>query len=381
MKARDAAAFSVSNLIQSPVRTLLTVLGLGVGIGAILTVLTLGAAGQQQVEAEIARLGVNKVWITPGADTGGFSLEDGQALAAATGADACAGAYTVAAVQLGGRTANAQVCGYDSGAERVHQPALREGRSFLPGEYENGEAVALVDAVLCDRLGGDVLGKRLDVGGRRFYVVGVEEASAPQALMQGAGCVTLPLTAFLDTFQAPVSEITLRLAPDMDADTVCAQALSALDGPEEGYETLSLQNEIDAARQVVRIFVTVLACVAAVCMLTGAIGVMNILLISVRERRREIGLLKAIGGTAVQVGLLFLLEAAGYGALGGLLGLVLGVGMIRFFAGIVGVSASLTLSTAAPVMLAALLLGVAFGVLPALRAARMQPVDALRSDG
>lgn len=185
----------------------------------------------------------------------------------------------------------------------------------------------------------------------------------------------------MDTFQATVSEITLRLSPDMDADTVCAQALSVLDGPEDGYETLSLQNEIDAARQVVRIFVTVLACVAAVCMLTGAIGVMNILLISVRERRREIGLLKAIGGTALQVGLLFLLEAAGYGALGGLLGLALGVMMIRFFAGIVGLDASLTLSTAAPVMLAALLLGAAFGVLPALRAARMQPVDALRSDG
>ena len=129
-----------------------------------------------------------------------------------------------------------------------------------------------------------------------------------------------------------------------------------------------------------RIFVMVLLCVAAVCMLTGAIGVMNILLVSVRERRREIGLMKAVGATSRQVGLLFLLEAVCYALLGGALGVLLGGVMIRLFGGWIGLSASLSLRVALPTALAASGLGVLFGVAPALRAAALMPVDALRQE-
>ena len=127
------------------------------------------------------------------------------------------------------------------------------------------------------------------------------------------------------------------------------------------------------------LFVLVLACVAAVCMLTGSIGVMNILLVSVRERRREIGLIKAVGGQAGQVGLLFLLEAVCYALLGCALGLALGMWMIRFFGQLVGLDAALTGEIAFPAVAAACALGMVFGVAPALGAARLTPVNALRS--
>lgn len=376
MKLRDAAALSAANLRKNPVRTLLTILGLGVGIGAVLTVLTLGSAGEEQVEFQIARLGVDKVWVTP-MEEGALEKDAGATIAASTGIPACAGAYTMAAVLLDGRTALAQVNGYDSGMKDVHSPTVEAGRLFTAREY-GGSAVALVDEALAEQLGGDVLGKRLDVGSRKVRIVGVVGGMKVQAASASNGMVILPLQTFLDTYaSAQVNEVTLGVPRGARADDVGEAAVAALGG---GFQASSLQEEIDAARSVVRIFVMVLACVGAVCMLTGGIGVMNILLVSVRERRREIGLLKAIGGTSGQVGLLFLMEAVCYALLGGLLGVGLGMVMIRFFDAWIGLDAALSLYTAVPAVLIAGALGVLFGVAPALRAAGMLPVDALKTD-
>ena len=124
----------------------------------------------------------------------------------------------------------------------------------------------------------------------------------------------------------------------------------------------------------------VLVCVAFVCVLTGSIGVMNVLMISIRERRTEIGLIKAIGGTALQVGFLFLLEAAAYAVLGGLLGIGLGLVMIRMFGLWIGLDARLAMMDAFLVLIGAALIGLAFGVIPAIKAASLQPVEALQSE-
>ncbi len=379
MRLWDAIGLAALNLRKSPGKTLLTVLGLGVGIGAILTVMTLGAAGEEQVEVEIARLGVDKVWITAGTE-GTLTPEDAPAVALASGAPACAAAYTAAPVSMGGDRATAQVSGYDGSAEAVHGLTAKEGRLFLPEEYAAGAAVALVDEALEKKLGGSVVGGYLDVGMRRFRVVGVVSAAVPQALTQTSGTVVLPLRALMDTLPVQVSEITVSVPQGQLAEDVSRRALEALAG-RGTFQALTLQEEIEAARSVVRIFVMVLACVAAVCMLTGVIGVMNILLVSVRERRREIGLLKAVGGTSGQVGVLFLLEAGGYSLLGCVLGALLGAVMIAAFGAWIGLDARLSPGTALAVMAAALGTGLAFGVLPAIRAARLMPVEALRDGG
>ena len=380
MKLMDAAGLSADNLRKNPVRTLLTILGLGVGIGAVLTVLTLGSAGEEQVENEIARLGVDKVWITPRDEVGGLDAQSGEKAAAATGSSACAGAYTLSVVSLGEHAVPAQVAGFDEGMEAVHDPVLRRGRLFTAREYR-GEPVALVDSVLEEALGGDVVGRRVDAGSRRVRVVGVVEGLQGSVAGASNGMLILPLVTFLDTYAAcGVSEVTVGVPRGGRAEAVGEAAVAALAGGGGSLRASSLQEEIDAARSVIRIFVMVLACVAAVCMLTGGIGVMNILLVSVRERRREIGLMKAIGGTARQVGMLFLMEAVCYALLGGLLGILLGMGMIRVFGAWIGLNAFLRADTAVPAVLAAGALGIVFGVAPALRAAGMQPVEALREE-
>lgn len=281
------------------------------------------------------------------------------------------------AVKMGEEVSLVQVNGYDGGMAEVHGPELVEGRLFTHSEYA-GAAVVLVDETLAEKLGEPVIGRRIDVGSRKVRIVGIVSGMKVQAMSASNGMVILPLQTFLDTYAAAsISEVTVSVPKGMQADEVSTAALAALG---DGYQSTSLQAEIDAARSVVRIFVMVLACVAAVCMLTGGIGVMNILLVSVRERRREIGLIKAIGGTSRQVGLLFLMEAVCYALLGGVLGVVLGMGMVRFFGAVIGLNAVLTVYTAVPAVLIAGILGILFGVAPALRAAGMLPVDALKTD-
>lgn len=377
MSIRDAVAFACANLIKSPMKTILTVLGLGVGIGAIITVLTLGDAGQHQVEHEIARLGVSKVWITP--ETGGALPADGaRTVAAATGAPACAGAATMSVIRMGDVTGLAQISGYDGGYAEVHAPVVVEGRLPTAGEFASGAAVATADEGLAGFL-GDPMGRLVDVGGRRVRIIGITAGRQVQAAAVSNGSIMIPLRTFLDTFaDASVSEITVDLPKGLKADEVAASARLHLGG--DGVRVTSLQNEIDAARSIIRVFVMVLASVAAVCMLTGGIGVMNVLLMSVRERRREIGLIKAIGGTSGQIALLFLLEAAVYALLGGVVGVGLGGGMIALFGRMIGLQAGLHAGVTLPTLLCAALLGLLFGVAPALRAAGLLPVAALRQE-
>ena len=382
MTIRDAVRLSLVNLRKNPVRTALTILGLGVGVGAILTVITLGVAGEKQVKAEIARLGVDKVWITAAQDSPVLlGKADGEAAARAVSAPACAEAMTAGWAALEDTVVQCRVCGYDAGFEAVYHPQVAQGRGFTREEYGQAAPVALLDKPCADAFGGDAVGRWIDLGSRMVRIVGVVEPVSSELLGARGGSVILPLATFMETYSAPgVGEVTISVPEGRDAEEMGRSAVAALSSSGGSYEAASLQKEIEAVSQVTRIFVMVLACVAAVCMLTGSIGVMNILLVSVRERRREIGLIKAVGGTSAQVGLLFLLEAVCYAVLGGGLGLLLGLTMIRLFGAWIGLEAVLDASTALPTLLAAALLGVGFGVAPAVRAAGMQPVDALRQE-
>lgn len=197
MTLRDALDFALTSLRGNLAKSLLTVLGLGVGVGAVLTVLSLGDAGEIRVEEEIARLGVDKVWFC--AENPAYPLtEDCRAIAASTGADVCLGASTMDAVSLGGQTVYAQIAGYDDGLETVHHPSSVQGRMFTAREY-SGERVALLDETLAGRLNAAV-GNFINCGGRRYCIVGVVrgdartecvtgQRNAPSAAANVAGCL------------------------------------------------------------------------------------------------------------------------------------------------------------------------------------------------
>ena len=375
MTLRDAVLLAISAVRGSLVKTLLTILGLAVGVGAILAVLALGDAGEVRVEAEIANMGVDKVWIRATDSSHHLHSQDSMRIFEATQSPACAGAYTAAVLRLDGHQVLAQIAGFDEGMQLVHQPKLLEGRTMSYGEFEKGSTVCLIEERLSQSLGDHVLGKWLTANNRRFRIVGVVKNLAPQAMATGSGLLILPMNTFLDTFGGEIAEITLSVQTGQSTAQIADLALKTLGT--DGYRADTLEEEINAAREIVRIFVLVLLCVAAVCMLCGAIGVTNVLLISVRERRSEIGLMKALGGSNTQLGFLFLLEAMVYAVIGGLLGCVLSVVLIELFAVWIGIAAMLDLGNTILVLFASMALGCIAGVAPALLASRLQPVDAL----
>lgn len=379
MKWRDMVYFSLCSLCSSFLRSMLTILGFAVGVGTVLTVLTLGDAGEFRVEEEIAKLGVNKVWVRQRDHTGLFSEEDAALLSAQTSAPACAGALTLAPVTVNDQMRSVQIIGLDERMHAVHTFKLVKGRIFNHHEYQQGSLVCLVDENFADSLGNIEIGTAIYAANRRFIVTGITETMAGQNAAGSSGLMVIPLSSYLSTFEGGIDEIILHVPSGQNAEDVAKQALSLM-SPSDSFRTETLEEEINAAREVIRIFVTVLMAVAAVCMLSGGIGIMNVLVLTVRERRQEIGMLKSIGGTSYQICLLFLSEAMIYAILGGVLGIVLGNFMVQCCGVLIGISGEVKLSHILAMVVAALMLGLGFGVVPAAMAARLTPVDALRSE-
>jgi len=383
LRIKDASVFCLQSILLTPLRSILTVLGLAIGVGSILTVLSLGSAGQAQVEKEILRLGVDKIWITAAhRSRRTLTASDAQSISLATGADASGRSYALLPVSANDNTIYSQVSGCDEHMSAVHQTTLLSGRFLCPMDHLGALSSAVIDLSLCTALDlepSKAVGQSIRIGGRRFGIVGVIADQSTQTFGGAQGCAYIPMEVFAAFISDRVDEITLRIPPQQPAQALADRAVTAL--PREGdYEAVTLQEEIDAARSVIRIFVMVLASVAAVCMLTGGIGVMNILLVSVRERRREIGVIKALGGTRRQVCSLFLAEAVAYSLSGGAAGLLLGLILNAVTASWIGLNSALDGALILPALLSALAVGVTFGVFPALRAASMTPVDALRQE-
>lgn len=378
MTWRDAICLAVSSLRASAARTVLTILGLAVGIGAVLTVLSLGSAGESRVEDEIAKLGVNKVWVRARSSSAALCQGDSFLVEHASSAPACAGIYGTVSVIIDGNVTLIQAAGFDDGFQTVHTPKLLEGRMFSADEFVEDLGVCLIDETLAEQLGGGVVGTRITVGYRRLVIIGVIKKMTMQTMTGANGLLILPLQSYLNTLGGRITELTLSVPRNMDAQHVAETAVRVLNSG-DSFRADTLSSEIQAAREVVRIFVMVLFSVAVVSVLTGGIGVMNILLVSVRERRQEIGLIKAVGGTSAQVGLLFLLEACAYALVGGVLGVLLGAFMITVFGRWIGLNASLNAASVIPVLICAAFLGILFGAAPAVKAAGMAPVDALQT--
>ena len=267
--------------------------------------------------------------------------------------------------------------------------AAKFGRVLRPEDVAAGAHVVVLSEPLADRFfpSGDAVGQEVRIGGYRFAVVGVYD-KLKSALLSNAGgddYVDVPYTAYHQLAPGPVDDLAYFAPPGRGPEATAAvlTALQHLHGPRAKYQTQDAAAQIGGFNKVLGIIGAGLSSIGGVALLVAGIGIMNIMLVSVTERTREIGIRKAIGASFRDVMLQFLLEAVLLSLMGGLIGMVLGLliilaayGPVSSYVGPAPIPYAFIVSLA---MIFSLLVGSVFGTYPAYRAAKLDPIEALRS--
>jgi len=399
MRGRDFTAFTLTALRAQRQRALLTVTGIAIGVAAVVLLTAIGEGIRRFVLAEFSQFGTHLIAVTPGktstlgmsgaliSNVRPLSLSDAQALARLPSVEAVVPMVQGnAAVEGGGHSRRTTLFGVGAQVPQVWQMQPAIGRFLPAGESGHARAFAVLGATLQRELFGDrsPLGERLRVGGEPYRVLGV---MAPKGQMLGFDLddsVFIPIGRALALFdRVSLMEIDLLYAAEASGSAV-AERTRALLKRRHGREdfTITTQDQmLEVLGSVLEVLTLAVAALGGISLAVGGIGILTIMTIAVRERRREIGLLRALGAARRQILVLFLAEAVTLAGLGGLVGFAVGAGGAWLIGRLV--PALPTHTAWSFVLLAeviAVLIGLAAGVLPALKAAGLDPVAALRDE-
>ena len=402
MRADDFTEYTLGALRAQRGRSLLTVLGIAIGVAAVVLLTAIGEGIHRFVLAEFTQFGSNLISVAPGkTNTMGLSgavvsnvrplaLADARALARVPGVTAVGpmvqgNAAVEATLESGVRTRRCMVLGVGSQVPQVWQMSPAIGR-FLPPEEEGARALVVLGATLARELFGAVspLGARVRIGGEPFRVIGV---MAPKGQMLGFDLddtVFIPVERALAMFdRESLMSVDLLYAADQDGDAVAARARELLKRRHGAEDfTITTQDQmLEVLGSVLDVLTAAVGALGGISLAVGGVGILTIMTIAVGERRREIGLLRALGAGQGQILALFLGEAVLLASLGGLAGLFVGAsGAWLLGASVPALPVQVAWGFVALAEVTAALIGLAAGVLPALAAARLDPVMALRDE-
>ncbi len=394
MRLAEAWRVAVTALRANRLRSLLTMLGVVIGVAAVVVLVAIGSGAKQEVEEQVEGLGSNLVLIVPGRLEFGsaptrsrLELRDAELLGRVLGQPDGVGVTVNSGetVRSGARTAFTTLTGANAVLPRVITRDLARGSYFRQTDVDTRRRVAVLGSALATELfdGSDPLGRSISISGVRFRVVGVF-AEIGGGLGNRDNEVHVPVTAAQRLLGSDrVDGLAVKAPTADDVGRVQETALDVLADryPDEEFSAVTQDQILGTIGRILGLLTTVLAAIAAISLLVGGVGVSNIMLVSVRERTREIGLRKAVGARQRDVLLQFLIEAVLLTSIGGVIGIALGVGgSLALSAAIDSLPAVIHWWSPALAFGVSAAVGLFFGVVPARRAGRLDPVVALRSE-
>jgi putative ABC transport system permease protein len=394
---------ALRSIRRNLLRSFLTILGIVIGVGAVITMVTLGNGATLAVQNQISSLGTNLLQVRPGQrlgpGTGGasapaFKEEDAEAIASQIGGIAAVApeARTSSTVVAKGRNWTTSITGSTNAWLATGNWKLADGRAFSDDEQRAGSAVCLIGATVRRELygAGTAVGEQLRVKQISCEIVGLLASKGQGAFGNDQDDVVLVPIKTLQrriTGNTRVNTVLVSMTEGSDPERVKASLTLLLrerrklaPSDEDNFNVLDTKQLADTLSGTTKVMTMLLGAVAAVSLLVGGIGIMNIMLVSVTERTREIGLRLAIGALEREVLLQFLIEAVVLACLGGLIGIVLATGASIALAGVMDLPYLFNPGVNLLSFAFSAGIGVLFGYFPARRAARMDPIDALRHE-
>jgi putative ABC transport system permease protein len=394
---------ALRSIRRNLLRSFLTILGIVIGVGAVITMVTLGNGATLAVQNQISSLGTNLLQVRPGQrlgpGTGGasapaFKEEDAEAIASQIGGIAAVApeARTSSTVVAKGRNWTTSITGSTNAWLATGNWKLADGRAFSDDEQRAGSAVCLIGATVRRELygAGTAVGEQLRVKQISCEIVGLLASKGQGAFGNDQDDVVLVPIKTLQrriTGNTRVNTVLVSMTEGSDPERVKASLTLLLrerrklaPSDEDNFNVLDTKQLADTLSGTTKVMTMLLGAVAAVSLLVGGIGIMNIMLVSVTERTREIGLRLAIGALEREVLLQFLIEAVVLACLGGLVGIVLATGASLALAGVMDLPYLFNPGVNLLSFVFSAGIGVLFGYFPARRAARMDPIDALRHE-
>lgn len=399
----NAFLLAIRQIWRNPLRSILTVLGIVIGVMAVITMVTVGNGASQAIREQIESFGNNQLMLRPGMRLGpgqtvgapSFKMADVIALKQQIAGVLAVAPQTSASrtIVANGRNWQTSIIGTDNNYFKIDNREIVEGRLFESGEMLAGSAVCVIGGTIQKELfgeGAEVIGRTIRTGGFSCRVIGLMKSKGTAAM---GGDQDDLLVMPIQTVQrrilgnTRVGALLISVNPQSDRDrlreavkSLMRERRSLSDGDDDNFQILDTAEIAAKVASTTQIMTTLLAAVATVSLLVGGIGIMNIMLVSVTERTREIGIRLAIGALEREVLLQFLIEALMLGCLGGVLGVLLAVVASKGLASMMGVPFLFNPGINLLAFTVSALTGVIFGYFPARRAAKLDPIEAVRHE-
>jgi putative ABC transport system permease protein len=406
MKLSEAARIAWEAILKNKVRSFLTMLGIIIGVAAVIIMVAISAGTEATIQEQITSLGSNLIFVQgsmrrggPGqAPTGGLVFDDAAAIE-----EGVSGVTSVVVEQNASATVKygdvaleeISILGTTSGFLSVRDMELADGRYFTDKEIDRKQKMVVLGSSLAEELFGedDPINQVVTVGTTKMTVIGVMEEKGTVGNVSYDSYIFMPITVVFQKFTPSmfarimgdsIRMIYVEVDPDENIEDIITQVELLLVKRHDltldtaDFTVTTQQDIISTQESTTSAFRSLLAWVAGVSLIVGGIGIMNIMLVSVTERTREIGIRQAVGATPDDIRLQFLTEALMLSVVGGLIGIIVGIGGAYIFGSLSDMRTVVKIDSVLLAFSSAAIVGAFFGYYPANQAAQLDPIDALR---